>query len=537
MNKTPRTIFETFEYICDKNPSGSFLISPSRGAKSLTKFSYKDTLKKANAIAKIFLEQQYGSNIRVATLLGSTPEHYILKLALNKLGISVVPINPDYVPDETSYLLEDSGAIMAICSEVFLSQLKTAIDLKSLSIPLVTYEEIDALPRSQTVLREVRIEGSTEASLLYTSGTTGRPKGCILSHEYELMCGDVYANIGAPISLSFGQDKILNPLPSYHINAGIVTFFAAMLTGNSLIQPERFSISNWWQDIDETEATIFHYLGVIIAVLLSDQSATKASLGKLRVGFGAGVEPALHQDFEARFGIPLIECWGMTEMCRVLYNNEEPRQVHTRAMGRPRGDLEVKVVDENDEEVARGRPGEMVVRHSKTTPRAGAFSGYLNREKETENAWKNGWFHTGDTVTMDETGMLYFVDRAKNIIRRAGENIAAAEVENCLFENEFISKIACIAVKDEIREEEVMACIVLEDRSKGSRETAEALFNHARRKLAYFKAPGYILFMDDLPVTGTQKVVKHKIFDPAIDPRKLTGVYNFTSLKKRPLND
>ena len=537
MNKTTSTIFESFEDICKKNPTASFLISPSRGAKDLTEFTYTETWEKANEIANIFLNKQYGSNIRVATLLGSTPEHYILKLALNKIGISVVPINPDYASDETSYLLEDSGATMAICSEVFLSQLKTAVELKGLSVPIVTYNEIGSLPKSRIVSRGVRIEGSTEASLLYTSGTTGRPKGCMLSHEYELMCGDVYANIGAPIGLSFGQDKILNPLPSYHINAGIVTFFAAMLTGNSLIQPDRFSISNWWEDINETEATIFHYLGVIIAVLLSDQSATKASLGKLRVGFGAGVEPALHQEFESRFGIPLIECWGMTEMCRVLYNNEEPRQVHTRAMGRPRGDLEVKVVDENDEEVARGRPGEMVVRHSETTPRAGAFSGYLNREKETEDAWKNGWFHTGDTVTMDKTGMLFFVDRSKNIIRRAGENIAAAEVENCLFENEFISKIACIAVKDDIREEEVMACIVLEDPSKSSQETAETLFHHAMAKMAYFKAPGYILFMDDLPVTGTQKVVKHKIFDPDIDPRNLAGVYTFTHLKKRKIND
>ena len=204
MNKTTSTIFESFEDICKKNPTASFLISPSRGANDLKEISYKDTLEKANGIANIFLDKQYGSNIRVATLLGSTPEHYIIKLALNKIGISVVPINPDYAPDETSYLLEDSGATMAICSEVFLSQLETAIELKSLPVPIVTYEEIDSLPRSQCVPRQVRIEGSTEASLLYTSGTTGRPKGCMLSHEYELMCGDVYANIGAPIGLSFG---------------------------------------------------------------------------------------------------------------------------------------------------------------------------------------------------------------------------------------------------------------------------------------------------------------------------------------------
>ena len=538
MNKQDLTIFKSFEDICRKTPSAPFLISPSRNQKGMTTFSYQETFEKANKISTIFLDNGYGNNLRVATLLGSTPAHYIVKLALNKIGVSVVPINPDYSPDETAYLLADSGSVLAICAEHYMKQLKTAIAYKDLSVPIVTYDEIETI---QTLKPSsdlgTQVHGKTEASLLYTSGTTGRPKGCILSHEYELMCGEVYANIGEPISLSFGKDKILNPLPSYHINAGIVTFFAAMLTGNSLIQPERFSISSWWEDINETEATIFHYLGVIIAVLLSDQSATKASLGKLRVGFGAGVEPALHQEFETRFGIPLIECWGMTEMCRVLYNNEEPRQIHTRAMGRPREDLQVKVVDESDQEVEIGMPGEMVVRHSEKTPRAGAFSGYLNKEKETEEAWKNGWFHTGDTVTMDETGMLYFVDRAKNIIRRAGENIAAAEVENCLFEIEFVSKIACIAVKDDIREEEVMACVVLEDGKKESKEVAEILFNHALEKMAYFKAPGYILFMDDLPVTGTQKVVKHKIFEPEIDPRNLTGVFNFTHLKKRKPND
>ena len=538
MNKQDLTIFKSFEDICRKTPSAPFLISPSRNQKGMTTFSYQETFEKAYKISTIFSDNGYGNNLRVATLLGSTPAHYIVKLALNKIGVSVVPINPDYSPDETAYLLADSGSVLAICAEHYMKQLKTAIAYKDLSVPIVTYDEIENIhtlkPSSDL---GTQVHGKTEASLLYTSGTTGRPKGCMLSHEYELMCGEVYANIGAPISLSFGKDKILNPLPSYHINAGIVTFFAAMLTGNSLIQPERFSISNWWEDINETEATIFHYLGVIIAVLLSDQSATKASLGKLRVGFGAGVEPALHQEFETRFGIPLVECWGMTEMCRVLYNNEEPRQIHTRAMGRPRDDLQVKVVDENDQEVARGKPGEMVVRHSEKTPRAGAFSGYLNKEKETEEAWKSGWFHTGDTVTMDETGMLYFVDRAKNIIRRAGENIAAAEVEDCLFEIEFVSKIACIAVKDDIREEEVMACVVLEEDKKKSKEVAEILFNHAIEKMAYFKAPGYILFMDDLPVTGTQKVVKHKIFEPEIDPRNLTGVFNFTHLKKRKPND
>jgi crotonobetaine/carnitine-CoA ligase len=516
------------------NPEGPLLISPANQSSVLKAYSFQAVLKKTLYLAGIFENAGYHSNLRIALLLGSTPEHYMVKLALNKLGISVVPVNPDYTPDETSYLLEDSKSVLVICSLHYVDQIKRAIKYKKLNLPFAIYENLDSLrPYSSKNKGLVSVSPETEASLLYTSGTTGRPKGCMLSQNYELMCGEVYTQIGNPINLSFGKDRVINPLPSYHINSGIVTFFGAMLTGNCLIQPERFSVSSWWRDIKDTEATIFHYLGVIIAVLLADNTTDKNALSNLRVGFGAGVEPSLHVEFEDRFGIPLIECWGMTEMCRVLYVNEEPRQTNTRAMGRPRKGLEVKVVNENDEEVKRGLPGEMVVRYSQESPRKGAFSGYLNKEKETEEAWKNGWFHTGDTVVMDETEMLFFVDRAKNIIRRSGENIAAAEIENCLFENDLVSKVACISVKDEVREEEVMACIVLKEQVSKTLATAQEIFNHSSERLAYYKTPGYILFMDDLPVTGTQKVVKHKIFTPEIDPRVIEGVFDFRAQKKR----
>ena len=530
-----KKIFEVFHEIALRNPDGPFLIAPANKRKNLETFSFQSVLKRVEKLSGIFQEKGYKPNSRVAVLLGSSPDHYILKLALNKIGISVVPVNPDYTADETSYLLEDSGAILAISSSIYVNQMKKAIAYKRLGLPMALYEDLEgSLPSFNfNTKREVNVSHETEASLLYTSGTTGRPKGCMLSQNYELMCGEVYSSIGDPIGLSFGKDRIINPLPSYHINAGIVTFFGAMLSGNCLIQPERFSISSWWKDIKETKATVFHYLGVIIAVLLADKSTDKDALCDLRVGFGAGVEPALHVEFENRFGIPLIECWGMTEMCRVLYVNEEPRQINTRAMGKPRKELEVKVVDENDKEVKRGLAGEMVVRHSEETPRKGAFSGYLNKERETEEAWRTGWFHTGDTVTMDESGIIYFVDRAKNIIRRSGENIAAAEIENCLFENKFVSKVACISVKDDVREEEVMACIVLKRDILKDSQTAQELFDHASERLAYFKTPGYILFMDDLPVTGTQKVVKHKIFAPEVDPRYLKDVFDFRTQKKR----
>ena len=190
-------------------------------------------------------------------------------------------------------------------------------------------------------------------------------------------------------------------------------------------------------------------------------------------------------------------------------------------------------MDAYGDEQPRGTAGEMVLRHSEATPRKGAFSGYLNKPDATEEAWRGGWFHTGDTVVMDQSGMIFFVDRAKNIIRRAGENIAAAEVENILFQDERVVNVACVAVPDAVREEEVLACIVLADGVAQTPEAAQDIFAQVFDKMAYFKPPGWILFMDELPVTSTQKVVKHKIFAQGEDPRERAGIVDLRHLKKR----
>ena len=223
----------------------------------------------------------------------------------------------------------------------------------------------------------------------------------------------------------------------------------------------------------------------------------------------------------------------MTEMCRIIAANEEPRLIHTRAMGRPKENLEIKVVDENEKEVLPGFEGEMLLRYSEKHPRKGAFCGYLGKEVETENVWRGGWFHTGDTVIMDGNKMLYFVDRKKNIIRRSGENIAAAEIENCLLEHSLVSEVACVAAPDEIREEEVLACVVLRDKKLANYASAEVLFKHVYNKLAYFKAPGWMLFLENLPVAGTQKVLKHKIFSKKENPLKREEIIDFRKMKMR----
>jgi crotonobetaine/carnitine-CoA ligase len=191
------------------------------------------------------------------------------------------------------------------------------------------------------------------------------------------------------------------------------------------------------------------------------------------------------------------------------------------------------VVDDHDGDVPRGTEGELVVRCAGPDPRRGFFSGYLKNPEATEAAWRGGWFHTGDVVRQMPDDMLVFVDRKKNIIRRAGENIAAAEIEAVLLAHEAVAQVAVLAVPDEVREEEVMACIVPLPGVTADAALADRLVDWCLERLAYFKAPGWILFLDRLPTTGTQKVQKAQIFPRGDDPRRREGVIDRRQRKRR----
>ena len=166
-------------------------------------------------------------------------------------------------------------------------------------------------------------------------------------------------------------------------------------------------------------------------------------------------------------------------------------------------------------------------------PRHGFFSGYLKNPDATAEAWRGGWFHTGDAVRQTEDGMLVFVDRKKNIIRRSGENVAAAEVEAVMQAHEAVKQVAVLAVPDEVREEEVMACVVPMSGVTADRALAERLSDWCLARLAYFKAPGWVLFVDHLPTTGTQKIQKTQIFPRGEDPRRRAGAIDLRDRKRR----
>jgi acyl-CoA synthetase (AMP-forming)/AMP-acid ligase II len=532
----PRTVDAAFAAAVAAHAKRPFLAVPPNQKRAYhptgCEISYGQAAAAVAQLTQSYRSAGYGNGSRVAMLLENRPEHVLHKIALNGIGACCIPINPDWRAAEIAYLLEHSEPDLILVLGARERQMADGLALAGHTPPVAVSETFaDRLARCRRAPAPLAASPETPASILYTSGTTGRPKGCVLSHDYEIAAGAWYAGLGGLAALRRGCDRVYNPLPLYHVNSGVFSLFGVMLSGNCQIQTDRFSPERWWSEVGATRASIVHYLGVIVPLLLAQPVSENDRRHGVRFGIGAGVEPQLHAAFETRFGFPLIEIWGMTEMVRVLADNIAPRQVGTRAFGRSVPGVEARVVDDGDVDVAEGEPGELVVRHSAQTPRRGAFSGYLKDEAATQAAWRGGWFHTGDVVWQGKDGVLHFVDRKKNIIRRSGENIAAAEVEALLLTHPNVQQVAVMAVKDEVREEEVMACVVLK-RAMPADTAAAALFEFCNERLAYYKAPGFIHILDSLPTTGTQKIQKHSIFAGDADPRTLPGVQDMRARKK-----
>jgi crotonobetaine/carnitine-CoA ligase len=535
----PVSVFDAFMESAEAAPGHAFLCVPPAPDRPYhpdgIERTYAEVRARVLELRRRYAEAGYGHGHRVALLLENRPEFFDHALALNALGCSIVPINPDYRHDEMLYQMEHSASALAVVIGARVADLERVARERTTPLPVVSAEDLPAsLPEPGPSPRAGAPGLDTECSLMYTSGTTGRPKGCILSNFYYLNAGAWYRDLGGRVEIRRGEERFYNPLPLFHMNHQAVTATCAILTANCLVMPARFSPTRWWPDIIATGATIVHYLGVVPPLLLNQPPSPDDRRHRVRFGFGAGVEPELHGAFEQRFGFPLVEVWGMTETGRTFADCHEPRQIATRAFGRPSARFEAQVVDDADREVAPGTEGELLVRWGGPEgPRHGFFSGYLKNDEATAEAWRGGWFHTGDAVRQTADGTLIFVDRKKNIIRRAGENIAAAEVEAVLQAHDAVAQVAVLAVPDEIREEEVMACVVPMPGVTVGRALAEALVARVLAKLAYFKAPGYILFVDSLPTTGTQKVQKTQIVPRGEDPRRRPGVLDLRDLKKR----
>lgn len=522
-----------FEAAAAKYAEHEFLHVPAESCRTYSAHAltlrYAGARSRVEAIAARLRAAGYGPGHRVAVALDNRIEFFMHFLALNSLGISIVPLNAAMSTQELGFILEHCDAALALTHAGHAAHVGAC--LPRLAALHVAADEKCAFP---TAARSP-VAAPNEAALLYTSGTTGAPKGCILSNEYFLEIGRLYTGLGGYCRFLAG-DRLATPLPVTHMNALAVSFMAMLMTGGCLIQLDRFHPSTWWQSLRTSRATVFHYLGVMPAMLLKAPPAPQDPVeGALRFGFGAGVDPRHHAAFELRFGVPLIEAWAMTETGAGAWitANREPRHVGRRCFGKAPKGLAYRIVDDTGIDVAPGAVGELLVRQQGENPRRGFFSGYYRDEQATEQAWAAGWLHTGDLVRVAADGCFFFVDRSKNVIRRSGENIAAVEVESALQAHPDVIAAAVCPVPDEIRGEEVFAFVVLRPGASPTLESAARVHYHCWQALAYFKSPGYIAFRTELPQTASQKLARAEIKALAARALEAGEAFDLRNLKRR----
>ncbi len=531
-----RSPYAIFKAAAARFPARPFLHAPAETAKiydlKKTDYAYGDAATEISRLQAAY--EKLGAGVRVGLAFENRPEFFLHFLALNGLGAGIVPLNCAMQDDELLYQISHSECALIAAHGAFVDRLAAVAAHAPHSPAVFAPEQLSDARITLGGRAKSTHEPTLEAAILYTSGTTGKPKGCILSNDYFCAIGDLYTGLGGCVTFEDGAERIITPLPVTHMNALACSFMAAVKTGGCLIQLDRFHPKSWWKTVRESQATIMHYLGVMPAMLLQAAQTPEDDFStQIKFAFGAGCDPRHHARFEERFGVRLIEAWAMTETGAGAWitASAEPRHVGTRCFGTAPAGLETRLVDEEGRDVAQGVAGELLVRRAGADPRRHFFSGYFKDEAATEEAWGGGWFHTGDAVRQDDDGYFYFVDRLKNVIRRSGENIAAIDVESVLMRHEGVAACVVVPVPDEIRGDEVMALLISSDGEK-TEARARSVFDHAMDNLVYFKAPGYVAFVDAIPVTASEKVKRSEA--KAIGRKLLEedACFNFNPLKK-----
>jgi acyl-CoA synthetase (AMP-forming)/AMP-acid ligase II len=539
--EAPTTVFEAFVRAAARHGERSCLAVLPETAEAYGiaagELSYCDALVRISDLSEAYRAQGYGHGHRVGILLENRPAFFLHWYALNALGVSVVPINPDMRSAELEYLLDHSEAVAVVAVGHRQADIKRAIEAIGARRSVVGPEEVPvriAVPAPKSGAPD----RNSECALLYTSGTTGRPKGCVLANEYFLYAGHWYATAGGLITMHESAERMLTPLPVFHMNAMAYSAMAMAATGGCLIALDRFHPKSWWQSVRDSRATIVHYLGVMPPMLMGAPESQDDRAHAVRFGFGAGVDRGIHARFETRFGFPLIEGWAMTETGAgaVVVAATEPRHTGTNCFGKPGSELAVRIVGDDGAEAGNDQPGELLVRHAGSDARYGFFREYLKDAEATAAAWEGGWFHTGDVVRRGADGSLHFVDRKKNVIRRSGENISAVEVESVLMQHAAVKHAAVAATADQLRGDEVFACVVAKTQpvDRAAREQLAAdIVAWCLERLAYYKAPGFVAFVPEVPLTSTQKVLRGLLRELVAASLATDSCVDTRELKKR----
>ena len=462
------------------------------------------------------------SGDRVLLMLKDNVDFIALWLATAKLVAIEVPVNRAYQGELLAHVINDSGARLMVVDLEFLPALESVHDqLRNLS-QIVCYP---TLPEQSQLGRRFELidfssfeidddNGFAErprpsdlAAILYTSGTTGRSKGVMIyhAHAYE------YSNCMAE-ALELGSDDVFfAPLPLFHIAGQWAVIYASLIAEATVVLTERFSVSAFWPTVSRYRANTTLLLDVMANFLLNqppDPRDADTTLDKVHL---SAVIPELHQ-FKERFGLRVTTDLASTEMCAPLRAGyveiEIPPRFYDlpdhRSCGRVVSDrFEVRLVDDNDQEVAVGDIGELTVRAKYPWLLMG---GYWNQPEATVQAWRNLWLHTGDALYRDERGEYYFVDRMRDVIRRRGENISSMEIENVLNGHDAVLESAVFGVDSRLGDQEIMAVVVTDDTVDYA-----ALVTYVTERLPAFMVPRYMERAPAIPKTENGKIKKYPL--------------------------
>lgn len=463
--------------------------------------SWREMHERSRAVGAHLAGLGVGRGDRIHLHLPNRPEFLLTWFAAAELGASIVPTNTASTPAELAYLLEHAGAQVSVTDAAGAATVEAARATAGATGALVVCERdhLVGLPPAGAAAF-APVHDQDELAVMYTSGTTSRPKGVRITHANYVYAGEVVA---AGLRLT-SADRFLAVLPLFHANAQYYSTMGTLVAGGTLVLAARFSASRVLGQAVRHRATVASLFAAPIRMILAQEPSARWREHALRVVlFAQRVTPDELARWEALVGAPLLQLYGMTETIGPPLMNPLHGERRHDTIGRPALGYTCRVVREDGTPAAPGEPGQLLVGG---IPGVSLMQGYLHDAEGTAAAIQDGWLRTGDVVSVDADGYVTFVDRSGDMIKRAGENVAASEVEAVLLAHPAVADAAVFGIPDPMRDEQVVAYVVTRD---GSEATGEQLIAWCADRLSKFRVPEHVEVTPELPRTAVGKVMKH----------------------------
>jgi len=500
-----------------------FIVFEDRQGNVIT-YTYSQFDEMVNKYANIMLGKGIKKNDKVVVHMLNAPEYLFSWFAIAKIGAVMIPTNVFSGAFEMEYYLEFSESVAVITEpnfvEMFNSILPKCPRVKHILLARTSpvYPNTKLYP-SATIIADLLKDTSTEVPpsdigieddvmMLFTSGTTARPKAVQLTHANAIFAG----MFGAQWWKVVPADRHFIVLPLFHVNGQFISVMPTLTAGATLVMAEQFSATKYMEQARRHRVTTTSLVAATLNMILAQPPAELDGQNNFRlIMYAIAIPDEKWDEFESRFNVRLCDLWGMTETLAATTMNPIDGVMKKNCIGMARIGNDIKVVDETGKEVPPGTVGEIVVHGVQGRT---LMKGYFKNPDATNDTIRDGWLYTGDNAYMDEEGYFHFVDRKKDMIKRAGENVAAIEVEFVIGMHPMVKEVSVIGVPDPVRDEAIMALVILQE---GATCEPKEIIDWCAQKLAKFKVPSFVEFRTEFPKTSIGKIQKNILRKEAID--------------------